>query len=25
MVFLGILMVTYKFHLVTGYLFELWS
>lgn len=25
MVFLGLLMVTYKFHLVTGYLFELWS
>jgi cytochrome c-type biogenesis protein len=25
MIFLGILMVTYKFHLVTGYLFELWS
>jgi len=25
MIFLGVLMVTYKFHLVTGYLFELWS
>lgn len=25
MIFLGILMVTYRFHLLTGYLFELWS
>ncbi len=25
MIFLGILMVTYKFHIVTGYLFEMWS
>lgn len=25
MIFLGVLMVTYRFHLVTGWLFELWS
>ncbi len=25
MIFLGILMVTYKFHIVTGYLFDMWS
>jgi cytochrome c-type biogenesis protein len=25
MIGLGVLMVTYKFHLVTGYLFKLWS
>lgn len=25
MIFLGLLMVTYRFHLFTGYLFELWS
>jgi len=25
MIFFGILMITYKFHEVTGYLFELWS
>lgn len=25
MIFLGVLMITYKFHIFTGYLFELWS